>query len=457
MQSILNIINEMSKKNQIDHARVRYLILSELKKHNAISQGELVRTLEKNDELSVLTKKYAITNKEKEKFYKMIASNEQRLQAAGLEEFTKNGHRITQQGLDLIMNLKTNRITYEDLRLYEKFTVWEKRLGISPKKVEEIVDNSSILVAPNYHDLSDFTESTQPQFDDDALFSILLEVTENFSKSEWYYRVSEENVRAEIVEPILKAIGWSSPFLRREAKNMDYLLCNDEFFSPNSRKIVVEVKKYCEQLRSNGGIKKGMGYKNQNQLLEYCGDTDVAPVLGILTNGIRWCLYCSIDNEYKYKGEIDIREKSCWDDICRFFWAISKNEINKIGQTNWDWIKEGKEEKRPTIIRIKDNNVEEVFYSRKSGHNHGDACFKVGKLFVDKCVKMKKPYNDPYQYEFIDKILVDKKCINKNSPYLYVREEEKYEINIDNDFYVKVALLQEINSTFSLGLSITTG
>ena len=442
----------MSKKSQIDHARVKYLILSELKKHNAISQGELVKVLANNDELSYPTTCSANTNKEK--FYKMIASNEQRLQAAGLEEFTKNGHRITQQGYN-ILNEKTGRITYEDLRLYERFIEWEKRLGIAPKKVKEIIENDCILVAPNYQDTSDFTESTQTQFDDNALSSILHEISENFFKSEWYYRVSEENVRAEIVEPILKAIGWSSPFLRREAKNMDYLLCNDEFFSPNSRKIVVEVKKYCEQLRSDCGVKKEMEYKNQNQLLEYCADTDVAPVLGILTNGIRWCLYCSVDNEYKYKGEINLLEKNCWDDIRRFFLTISKKEFNKVGQTNWDWLKRGKEEKRPTIIRIKDNNVEEDFYGRKSGHTHGSACFKVGKLFINKCIKMKKPFNDPYQYTFIDKILVDKNYVNKNSRYLHEIEGEKYEINIDNDFYVKVALLQEINSTFNLGLTIT--
>lgn len=447
----------MSKKSQLYHAKARYLILSELINHNAISQGELVRALAKNEDLSDPTICSAKTDKEK--FYKMIATNEQRLQAAGLEEFTKNGHRITQQGYDLINNKETKIITYEDLRSYEKFRKWEDRLGIAPKRAKEIVENSFILVAPNYQAPSDYIESTQTQFEESVLSKVLKEILENFSKSEWYFRVAEENVRAEIVEPILKAIGWSSPFLRREAKNMDYLLCNDEYFSPNSRKIVVEVKKYCEQLRSDGGVKKEMEYKNQNQLLEYCADTDVAPVLGILTNGIRWCLYCSVDNEYKYKGEIDLREKSQWNEICRFFKAISKKEFNRVGQTNWDWLKRGKEEKRPTIIRIIDNKIEEDFVGKKPGHSHGAACLKVGKLFIDKCVKLKEPFNDPYQYTFIDKILVDKSQINTqiitNSPYLHESEGVKYVMNIDNDFYVKIALLQEINSTFNLGLTIT--
>ena len=50
------------------------------------------------------------------------------------------------------------------------------------------------------------------------------EIRETFKENEWCYRVSEENVRAEIIDPILRILGWRLPYIKREEHGMDDMI-----------------------------------------------------------------------------------------------------------------------------------------------------------------------------------------------------------------------------------------
>ena len=89
---------------KINHAKLKFLILTVLveQKDKTITQGKITdmvahRLLSTNQiNEQELAEHYA--RESDKKFYKMIATNEQRLQAAGLENFLKNGHKITSEG-----------------------------------------------------------------------------------------------------------------------------------------------------------------------------------------------------------------------------------------------------------------------------------------------------------------------------------------------------------------------
>ena len=51
---------------------------------------------------------------------------------------------------------------------------------------------------------------------------------ELLGKYPWRYFRSEENVRAEIIEPILMLLGWKIPNLEREYDNIDFALAKNK-------------------------------------------------------------------------------------------------------------------------------------------------------------------------------------------------------------------------------------
>lgn len=279
--------------------------------------------------------------------------------------------------------------------------------------------------------------------DGKALERTIKIIKDSFKKYEWYYRLYEANVRAELVDPILKAIGWQPPYIRREEDRMDYILYGNDCFDKKSPKIVIEVKKYSEQLRSTGGCNTEIKYNNeQNQLFKYCKRENVQAIVGILTNGIRWCVYLKDNsNNYQYSGEINI-ENSSKDNIYRFFSLISPDNIETANQRNWKWLENTKrDEWRPSYISI--NGSEPDKYQK-------EAFIKVATMFIDKCYDSGK---DPYSYCFSHTIIKDRQTHNSDYPYKDKGGKE-YFINTYRGIYEQIILLQEINSRFDLGMSI---
>lgn len=286
------------------------------------------------------------------------------------------------------------------------------------------------------------SEVYHSQIDGELLEKTIDNIKDSFKKYEWYYRSYEANVRADLVDPILKTIGWAPPYIHREEDGMDYLLYGDEYFNTKSPKMVIEVKKYCEQLRSTGGGKTPIKYDNeQDQIIEYCKRENVQAKVGLLTNGIRWCLYLeNSNNEYQYSGEINI-VYSYSKSIYRFFNLLSRAEFENTSQLDWDWLKKSKiGENRPHTISI----------NGKPYPSQKEAVITIATMFINKCYDSGK---DPYSYRFSETIFTNNMIHISDYPNIDKRGRFNY-IHTYRDIYEQIILLQEINSRFDLGLTI---
>ena len=423
---------------KINHAKLKFIILSILdeqkdKKDKTLTQGEITDLVVahelKTHELGLTEQELAehYARESDKKFYKMIATNEQRLQAAGLEVFLKNGHKITDSGqIALEDNKKSQEISYDYLRTIPKYKEWEKRLGISPKDRKELIEDDSVFVAPIRYKSSQSKNSFDRTLNEAELKNEIERIKGNFNRFEWYYRLYEENVRVEMIEPILRVLGWTAPFVRREERNMDYLLSDDKYIHKKGNKLVIEVKKYQEQLYSCG---EKMELVNESQLQEYCRQE--FPLAGILTNGIRWCLYAG--NGYEYKGEIDIRETKI-EDCIRFFKTISKKEFSMINELDWGWLAQSVKERdiHPTKIIIKGEDT---------NYKLSEVYCKVAEKFIDKC---KEKGTNPLDYQFY-KVVFTSEEINDQC-YKY----KDYIINKKYGVYDIIALVQTMNAILDL-------
>jgi hypothetical protein len=418
--------------SKINHAKVKFLILSVLEeqKDKTLTQGKITDLVAQKLGLNEqkLAEHYA--RESDKKFYKMIATNEQRLQAAGLEVFLKNGHKITNNGHKALEdNKKSEEITYEYLRTIPEYNEWEKRLGISPKdckKIKEIIEDDSVFVAPTRIKSCQPKNDIDQSFDEPELKNAIERIKYNFKRFEWYYRLYEENVRAEMIEPILKVLGWTAPFVRREERNMDYLLSDEKYINKKGNKLVIEVKKYQEQLYSCG---EKMELMNESQLQEYCRQE--FPLAGILTNGIRWCLYAG--NGYEYKGEIDIRNTEI-EDCIRFFKAISIKEFSMINEFDWNWL----------TLSIKERDIHPtkiIIEGEDTNCKPSEVYCKVAERFIDKCIESG---TNPLDYQF-NKVVVSSGKINDQC-YKY----KGYMINKKYGIYDIITLVQTMNATLDL-------
>ena len=276
-------------------------------------------------------------------------------------------------------------------------------------------------------------------------------LNKTFKENEWYFRATEENVRAELIDPILKTIGWSVPYLRREDHARDYVLCREKYAGKGSTQLIIEAKKYREQLLET---EKEDDTFTHEQLKDYLTRAEIP--FGILTNGIRWCLF----NKDRYQGEIDIRKiKTDTDSICKFFKLISyeliKDKNNQLNDFDLGFLhrndNSGKEF-TPTTIYIEDHLHPEKSKSYKSGE-HCEANYRIAEIVLEK-----KPI-ELFGMEFFRDIVFKKS--DKDYPIKASRTNKQYEkdksLFLIGDYviYDKITLLQEINSTLDLGLSIS--
>lgn len=311
------------------------------------------------------------------------------------------------------------------------------------------INTTDSQVMPNIGDNCSQAENTEyniqlndidsSQIDCEVFWKTIDYIKDSFDKFEWYYRVYEANVRAELIDPILKIIGWTPPYIRREENNVDYLLYGNDYFNMGSPKMVIEVKKYREQLRTSGGKKTPIEYKQEKQLKEYCNRENIKALAGLLTNGIRWCLYLK-DNNYEYQGEINIIHTPK-DKIYKFFQALSRPVFDKINQIDWSWIENFKrEEKRPFQISINNSPIK----------NQKEAVRIIGEKFIDKCYEIRK---DPFFYCFSDSIVLNNQQTGYEEDYEN-HAGDKFFINHYRGIYEQIILLQEINSKLDLGFTI---
>lgn len=260
-----------------------------------------------------------------------------------------------------------------------------------------------------------------------------------FKENEWCFRASEENVRAELIEPILKVLGWRIPYLRREDHNRDYVLCREKYAGKKSTQTIIEAKKFKEQLLKNSEDDGDCDAQKNEQLSDYLDRAEIN--YGILTNGIRWCLF----NKKKYLGEINIIEMTDDSDaICKFFKLISFDFIknNDICNYELNFLHKETKDYKPSIIVIDD----------KPSPSQCDACYQIARMGLE------KKHEELFDIEFFRDIVFRKTdedyCIKASRTHIpYEKDTSKFLIG-DYVIYDKLTLLQEIISTLDLNHTI---
>lgn len=141
---------------------------------------------------------------------------------------------------------------------------------------------------------------------------------------EWFIG-NETNVRSELVDPLLRGLGWNFPrnifrevLCANTSKLADYALYNEGPGQDEGFCVVIETK-------SIDKIFKDENDDNVRQLVSsYMNDERFAKCLGLLTNGIQWWLLDS--NEKKVIAKACINKK---DDFVNFIKLFQYNIFHK--------------------------------------------------------------------------------------------------------------------------------
>lgn len=130
---------------KIDHGKLKYQVLSILNEKGPLTQKEIVEKLANYYHLTEEERSENYAKRPYDKvFYKKVASDEEHLRFAGLEEFTLQGHKITQRGLNALKeNLGT--IPYNYLRKFPEYRKWVSEGHRKKAKGNEIIDFDSLF------------------------------------------------------------------------------------------------------------------------------------------------------------------------------------------------------------------------------------------------------------------------------------------------------------------------
>ena len=131
--------------NRIDHGKLKYQVLSVLKEQSPLTQKEIVEKLANYFNLTEEEREETYSKRPYDKvFYKKVASNEEHLRFAGLEDFTPQGHAITQRGLNALVENR-GTIPFSYLRRFPEYRKWASEGHRKKAKESEIIDIDKLL------------------------------------------------------------------------------------------------------------------------------------------------------------------------------------------------------------------------------------------------------------------------------------------------------------------------
>ena len=130
---------------KIEHGKLKYQVLSILKEQSPLTQKEIVEKLANYFHLTEEEREETYSKRPYDKvFYKTVASNEERLRFAGLEDFTPQGHAITQRGLNALAENR-GTIPFSYLRKFPEYRKWVSEGHRKKAKESEIIDIDKLL------------------------------------------------------------------------------------------------------------------------------------------------------------------------------------------------------------------------------------------------------------------------------------------------------------------------
>ena len=136
-------MGKVSKR--IDHGKLKYQVLFTLKEKGPLTEKEIVEKMSNYFHLSEDEREETYSKRPYDKvFYKKVASNEEHLRFAGLEDFTPQGHAITQRGLNAL-NENHGTISYSYLKKFPEYRKWVSEGHKKKAKGNEIIDFDSLF------------------------------------------------------------------------------------------------------------------------------------------------------------------------------------------------------------------------------------------------------------------------------------------------------------------------
>jgi predicted type IV restriction endonuclease len=185
---------------------------------------------------------------------------------------------------------------------------------------------------------------------------------------ECYFRDNEADVRAEIVDRILRSLGWVFPKIEREVK-VDYktrkkadIVLSNGLDNP---------KEKCEALIETKSLHNTFDNdKSLHQLKGYLDSPRFESVkIGVLTNGCTWIIYKYVreeKNELQKIQHIDIMSNDTLSVASSFFEYLHIEKIGKLENKKVlnESLCDGKQARKGIIIRY--NNDDEEYISDTS-------------------------------------------------------------------------------------------
>lgn len=223
----------------------------------------------------------------------------------------KPGEKITIQNYEGDFKMHSTQIGRIDglTTLYKKYKV----------KIGDIAHIS--FISNNKIDIS-FTNGKnlfEIEIDRRDLPSALEDIREHISEDFTYFCHNETNVRIELIEPILKAVGWNLPSLQRE-KYLGRKIGKIDFglYYDDRCLLIIEAKSLENPLDENDSIidKQISKYLNNNEFPYY-----------ILTNGEIWKLF---NRDKIMLQAVNILETVKDEDIISFFQLFQKSNFKSI-------------------------------------------------------------------------------------------------------------------------------
>lgn len=163
------------------------------------------------------------------------------------------------------------------------------------------------------------------------LNEVLVQISEKIKKHRDYYKNNEEAVRVQLVNPILRSLGWNPEDPddvklneRTEDDIPDYTLIKN-----GNKKLFVEAKKL-----------DGIGQKEIKQLGRYVYDQGVN--FGVITDGAKWMLFKAYEEGKLFNDrtlwQVNL-EKDELPLVYRRVKTISKNNIDHIESLSNNFVK----------------------------------------------------------------------------------------------------------------------
>lgn len=256
---------------------------------------------------------------------------------------------------------------------------------------------------------------------------IIMEVASHFLLYGYHFNDNEANIRAEMVDPIIKALGWrmDNNTLYREVKckssaqRVDYAL-----FKDNVCRFIIEVKSL------NTFLKEG------EQLMKYLQDPRFATAkYGILTNGHSWAAY-NRDGRLIHAVNIPLDRSTKFDEaekmVNSFFHYLSLWDIDKEDMPQTDVQIDNRE---LVNFYIKDNNGSDI---------RGKCAAQTFHIFID--WKIELVYRMQQNNRFDYTILFDEKPKRSSHSSESLIDGKQMWITHDHNTYWKMGIVQQICS-----------